>query len=120
LIVAYPNRDKDTEFSFTYWIAAYKEPVIEPWYEFEGAQGEDLFMILCGIAAVLLFCIICVCCYCCSKQIRRVKADASTELELGNKGTKGVDVHLEDEDEEFEAYATKRAPDEDEGLKNNN
>lgn len=67
MVIAYPNKDKSTEFSFTYWFA----PVIQPeevgWYEFQGSEGEDLFMVLCGVAAILLIYIICVCCYCCSK-----------------------------------------------------
>lgn len=40
LIIAYPNKDKETEFAFNYWIAPYKEPIVTPWYEFEGEQGE--------------------------------------------------------------------------------
>jgi hypothetical protein len=40
LVVAYPEKDKDTELAFNYWIAPYKEPIVTPWYEFEGEQGE--------------------------------------------------------------------------------
>lgn len=89
LIIAYPNLNKDTEFSFNYWISAYKEPHHDEWYEFAGTTGEDIFMVLCGIAALLLVCIICVCCYCCAinaknmhaKRVaaRQTKANKSTE-----------------------------------------
>jgi len=40
LVIAVPNKDKDTELAFNYWVAPYKEPVVTPWYEFEGEQGE--------------------------------------------------------------------------------
>ena len=64
VIIAFPNKDKDTEFSFNYWIAPYKEPYVDPWYEFAGPVGENIFMVLCLIATLLLICIICTCCYC--------------------------------------------------------
>merc|ERR1712146_832486 len=82
MIVAYPNKDKDTELAFNYWVAPYKEPIVTPWYEFEGEQGEQLFMILCGIAALLLLCIICVCCYCCAKNRNKNKVEIVEEQEL--------------------------------------
>ena len=74
LIIAYPNLNKDTEFSFKYWISAYKEPHHEEWYEFAGKTGEDIFMVLCGIAALLLVCIACVCCYCCTTNANNIHA----------------------------------------------
>merc|ERR1711981_427789 len=40
LVIAFPNKDKDTELAFNYWVAPYKEPVVTPWYEFEGEAGE--------------------------------------------------------------------------------
>lgn len=74
LLIAFPNLNKDTEFSFNYWISAYKEPVKDEWYEFAGTTGEDVFMVLCGIAVVLLGCIVCVCCYCCTINARNLHA----------------------------------------------
>ena len=73
-IISYPNYDKDTEFQFNYWIAPYIEPHEEPWYEFAGNMGENVFMILCGIAAVLLTCNLCVCCYCCFMNVKNCHA----------------------------------------------
>ena len=89
MIVAYPNYNKDTEFSFNYWIAPYKEPYIDPWYEFAGPVGENLFMIMCLIAAVLLLCIICTCFYCTIINIknwcaRRREAENKKLLEKAN------------------------------------
>lgn len=39
LIVAFPNKDKDTEFEFKFWVAPWTKPEVPPWWEFEGATG---------------------------------------------------------------------------------
>ena len=98
-IVSYPNQDKDTEFSFDYWIEPHIEPHIDPWYEFAGNTGENVFMILCGIAAVLLVYVICVCCYCSAINVknyhaRRIQAKIKQEEEVGGKND--PEIFLED------------------------
>lgn len=113
LVVAFPVKDKDTELAFNYWVAPYKEPILTPWYEFEGEQGEQLFMYLCGIAALLLLCIICVCCYCCAKNRNKNKVEIVEEQELEKMSPKGdgnnTSVQLEDvDDEQNLAYGTDK------------
>ena len=43
LVVAYPNKDVDTQFEFKYWVGSYEDPtwsdMILSW-NFEGEQGE--------------------------------------------------------------------------------
>jgi uncharacterized membrane protein YhdT len=48
LVVAYPNKDKTTDFEFEYWIAAYEEP------GFFSFSGEN------GITNLIIFCVACV------------------------------------------------------------
>ena len=86
LIIALPNLGKDTEFSFNYWISAYKEPEKIEWYEFAGTAGEDIFMVLCGICALLLICIICTCCYCCIINCKNAYIKRRNAKEANKKG----------------------------------
>jgi len=39
LVVAFPNKDKDTEFEFKYWVGSWQKPSSPPWWEFEGDEG---------------------------------------------------------------------------------
>lgn len=80
-IVAFPNLDKETtELAFNYWVEAKKVPKLVPWHQFEGEQGETIFMLICLLALIQLLCITCVCCYYCCKS-RQLKKQIGVERE---------------------------------------
>jgi len=80
-IIAFPNLDKDaTELAFNYWVEAKKVPTLVPWHQFEGEQGETIFMLICLLALTQLLCITCVCCYYCCKS-RQLKKQIGVERE---------------------------------------
>ena len=60
LIVAYPNKDVETEFAFNYWVSAKRLPrEAEPlkpaeWYEFAGETGEAVFDFMVGLAIFMI------------------------------------------------------------------
>lgn len=66
LVVAYPNKDQETDFEFTYWIGGYDEP---GFFDFEGENGELNFIIVCVVGVlIILLCLIG--CFCCSKRLK--------------------------------------------------
>lgn len=101
MIVAYPNHDEAAgDFSFEYWVDAYKkgdpapepepEKVVEPepkpvkiedpkpvvYTKKEGGESEEdkmMFYILCGVAGLIVIVIICVCvCFCRKKRENQI------------------------------------------------
>lgn len=113
LVIAFPNKDKDTELEFKYWIGPYVKPTPPAWWEFEGAQGQSLFYTLCAVAGCLLLCIICMCCYCCRKS-KGSRVEVVDEMELGQTSPKGgqndTSVQLEDisgDEEDLGAHPNK-------------
>lgn len=66
VVVAYPNKDKDTEFAFNYWadvVSSEDEEDLKPaeWWEFEGKSGETVFTTLV-ITAMIMMSLICILC----------------------------------------------------------
>lgn len=63
LLIAYPNADVDTEFSFNYTLEPYLDEKIAelmpkkwrlaPWWEFRGPDGEILLIVFAGIFAFI-------------------------------------------------------------------
>jgi len=54
LMVAYPNKDKETNFEFEYWVGAYEEP---GFFSFSGENGTTNLIIFC-VAVVLILIIL--------------------------------------------------------------
>lgn len=75
LLVAYPNKDQETEFEFNYWVAPYDKTVLDKMIEldFDGPMGQQAKAMLVAAAAGLAV-IFCVCVCCCVKKCKKAKA----------------------------------------------
>ena len=64
MVVAYPNKDKSTDFEFEYWVAAYEEP---GFFSFSGENGTTNLIIFC-VACVLVLLILIIGVWCIIKK----------------------------------------------------
>lgn len=95
LVVAYPNKDKDTEFAFDFWaevIGGKKKEANQTdaaWYEFQGEFGEDVFLTLVGMACFMIFMLIVLCIVHCVLRRKLKKKEKAMKK-------KGIDVDGEE------------------------
>jgi hypothetical protein len=75
LLVAYPNKDQETEFEFNYWVAPYEKTVLDRIAEldFDGPKGQQAKAMLVAAAAGLAV-ICCVCLCCCIRKCKKARA----------------------------------------------
>ena len=68
LVVAYPNKNVETEFAFDYWVEALYLPAPKPelppaeWYDFEGEAGESIFstLVFSSISLSTILTVLCI------------------------------------------------------------
>jgi len=100
LIVAYPNKDVETEFAFSYWVSAKRLPrEAEPlkpaeWYEFAGETGEAVFDFMVGLAIFMIVLNSILCCVNCwikyknKKEGKQMEADQNHDFEVKSDSLK--------------------------------
>lgn len=109
LIVAFPNKNKLTDFHFKYWVAEYSPT---PWYEmilywrFEGEHSDLVYLITVSVIAVLALTLLCLffCCLnrCCSSGdpllIDQLSDEQAWQYEM-EQTDQGRETELEDRTE---------------------
>jgi hypothetical protein len=67
LLIAYPNKDQETEFEFTYWVEPYEKTVFQLAIEFDfdgpdGAEAKKIVEIVgVSVSSILVCCILFIC-----------------------------------------------------------
>ena len=75
LLIAYPNKDQDTEFEFKYWVAPYDKTVLDYMLnlDFDGKTGQEAkFVSLAAIAALTV--VLCTCLCCCVRKCKKARS----------------------------------------------
>ena len=80
LLVAYPDRDTETEFEFDYYVAQVEDNLLDTLknFNFEGKQGQKALHVVIGVAVFLaLLLISCIACI-----IRKNKMTSNNKIEV--------------------------------------
>jgi len=76
MMIAYPEKDVETELEFEYWIADMSSDLEQRLEDlnFDGKDGQVIFI---GLIMVIVLIILCLCCigFCCAKVCMRQKSD---------------------------------------------
>ena len=89
-MVAYPDKDKDAEFEFRYWLDAFHESWVVRLYEwnFEGDYGQKVLIIFVVVIVILVMLLIAmyICCVRVMCKDSRVNAYELGEMNNTSKG----------------------------------